>query len=105
MENKDMAAGSGKRSARHVFWGIGFVLVFLLAFGLCIRYLWNWLMPEIFGVRTITYWQAVGLLLLARLLFGRAGQRRDHAGYLTGRYGFRNLIGRGDSGENADRDS
>jgi hypothetical protein len=31
--------------------------------------LWNWLMPEIFGLIPITYWQAGGLLLLSKLLF------------------------------------
>lgn len=33
--------------------------------------LWNWLMPAIFAARAITFWQALGLLALARLLFGR----------------------------------
>jgi len=51
-------------------------------------------MPSIFGIRDVTYLQAVGLLLLTRLLFGRMGQRRDHSGYLTGKYGFRSLLGR-----------
>ena len=31
--------------------------------------LWNWLMPAIFGLTAITFWQAVGLLLLSKLLF------------------------------------
>jgi hypothetical protein len=35
--------------------------------------LWNWLMPTIFGSPLITFWQALGLLLLARILFGRFG--------------------------------
>ena len=35
--------------------------------------LWNWLMPAVFGVRAITFWQALGLLVLARVLFGRFG--------------------------------
>jgi len=32
--------------------------------------LWNWLVPEVFGGRTITFWQALGLLVLSRILFG-----------------------------------
>src|SRR5262249_18931513 len=32
--------------------------------------LWNWLVPEVFGGRTITLWQALGLLVLSRILFG-----------------------------------
>ena len=35
--------------------------------------LWNWLMPAVFGWRAITLWQALGLLLLSRILFGRFG--------------------------------
>ncbi len=93
MEKPDKETGGENRGTRHVLWGITIVLVFLLVFSVFIRLLWNWLMPDIFGLRTITYLQALGLLLLCRLLFGRMGQRRDHAGYLTGKYGFRSLIG------------
>lgn len=32
-------------------------------------FLWNWLMPTIFGVKTITFFQALGLNLLAGILF------------------------------------
>nr|WP_244196656.1 hypothetical protein [Paraburkholderia hospita] len=33
--------------------------------------LWNWLMPALFvGARLIGYWQALGLLLLSKILFG-----------------------------------
>ncbi len=93
--DSEMNTANGKKSIRHILWGIAFVLVFVLVFGLFVRLLWNWLMPAIFGLRKVTYAQALGLLILFRLLFGRVGQRRDHAGYLTGRYGFRSLFGRG----------
>ncbi len=93
-EQTDTGDGKGSRGARHVLWGIAFVLVILLVFSAAVQLLWNWLMPAIFGTQTITYFQAFGLLLLSRILFGRMGQRRDHAGYLTGKYGFRRLIGR-----------
>jgi hypothetical protein len=32
--------------------------------------LWNILMPGIFGVRSISFWQALGLLVLSKILFG-----------------------------------
>jgi len=32
--------------------------------------LWNVLMPGIFAVHAITFWQALGLLALSKLLFG-----------------------------------
>ena len=93
-EKQNAGSGNEKRGVKHVLWGIVFVLAFVLVFGLIVQLLWNWLVPGIFGLRAITYLQAIGLLLLIRVLFGRMGQRRDHAGYLTGKYGFRSLIGR-----------
>lgn len=42
--------------------------------------LWNELMPAIFGLPTISFWQAFGLMLLCRLLFGDLGyshKRKD----------------------------
>jgi len=42
-------------------------------FSIAVMSLWNWLMPALFGSRLITFWQALGLLVLARILFGRFG--------------------------------
>jgi uncharacterized membrane protein len=42
-------------------------------FGVIVMYLWNWLAPAVFGGRTITFWQAFGLLILARILVGGLG--------------------------------
>ena len=39
-------------------------------FGLIVMSLWNWLMPAVFSLHTITYWQALGLLILAKIFFG-----------------------------------
>jgi hypothetical protein len=59
-----------------MFFVLGVLAVFLV--GLLVLLLWNWLMPALFGFRSIGYWQAFGLLILARLLFGgfRGGQPR-----------------------------
>ena len=38
--------------------------------GFTIMGLWNWMMPAIFGLGMITFWQALGLLILGRLIFG-----------------------------------
>ncbi|MGA2571819.1 MAG: hypothetical protein ABSF23_14995 [Terracidiphilus sp.] len=40
--------------------------------------LWNCLMPALFGLKIIGYWQAIGLMLLFRLLFGGFGAPRGH---------------------------
>lgn len=52
--------------------GIGIALVCLAGFGLFIwglQYLWNWLVPDIFGWRAISYWQMLGLFVLSKILF------------------------------------
>jgi len=47
--------------------------LFIFIGGEIVRLLWNWLLPPLFGWRLITFWQAVGLLALCRILFGRFG--------------------------------
>jgi len=39
-------------------------------FGFVLMSLWNWLGPAVFGLHAITYWQALGLLVLSKILFG-----------------------------------
>lgn len=47
-----------------------FLLIAIAGFGSAVHELWNVLMPPIFGLRPIGFWQAVGLLALSWLLFG-----------------------------------
>jgi Ca2+/H+ antiporter, TMEM165/GDT1 family len=42
----------------------------LTVFGLVTMLLWNWLMPTLFGLAQIGFWQASGLVILSRVLFG-----------------------------------
>lgn len=63
-----------KKTVKVFFIGI-LVIAFLLAFGYAFMLLWNWLMPEIFGLTVIGYWQAVGILALSKILFGGIGCR------------------------------
>ena len=46
------------------------VLFFITIGGGVVQLLWNWLLPPLFGWRQITFWQALGLLALCRILFG-----------------------------------
>jgi Ca2+/H+ antiporter, TMEM165/GDT1 family len=46
------------------------IIVAVSMMGFVVMQLWNALMPQIFGLRLLTFWQALGLLLLAKLLFG-----------------------------------
>jgi hypothetical protein len=48
--------------------------LFIAISGEIVLRLWNWLLPPLFGWRQITFWQAVGILALCRILFGRFGR-------------------------------
>ena len=52
---------------------------FGLLFGWIIVWLWNWLMPMIFGLPTITFWQGVGIFVLAKILFGGVSAHNDRS--------------------------
>lgn len=47
-----------------------FATLGVAAFGFVVMSLWNALMPGIFGLRTISFWQALGLWALSKVLFG-----------------------------------
>jgi len=55
--------------------GVAFAAGFALLFGWLVMLLWNWLMPTIFHLGTITYWEGFGIMLLAKIIFGMAGVR------------------------------
>jgi hypothetical protein len=57
-----------------------FVVVGSIVFGFIVKGLWNVLVPPIIGWHTVNFWQALGLLLLTKILFGgfhRHGGGRD----------------------------
>ena len=61
---------------RWILWAPLVILVFLLFVALggqIVRLLWNGLLPPLFGFSQITFWQALGLLALCRILFGGFG--------------------------------
>ena len=49
------------------------VVLFAAAGGQIVRYLWNALLPPLFGFPQISFWQALGVLALSRILFGGFG--------------------------------
>src|SRR5262249_33442871 len=51
------------------------IAVFIALGGEIVKHLWNWLLPPLFGWPEITFWQALGLLVLCRCLFGGCGGR------------------------------
>ncbi|MFM6925709.1 MAG: hypothetical protein ACKOU7_09440 [Ferruginibacter sp.] len=61
------------------------ILVFgtiaILGFGLLVMGLWNAILPAVLGVKTITFIQALGILLLSKILFGGFGGGRHRGGW------------------------
>jgi hypothetical protein len=56
---------------------IVFLIIAIVVFGNVVHSLWNWLMPALFHLPLITFWQALGLMALGWILFGglRGGGR------------------------------
>jgi hypothetical protein len=51
-------------------WNYLIALIAVAILGTVVQHLWNWLIPAIVGWHAINYWQAVGILLLSKILFG-----------------------------------
>ena len=79
---RDYARDRTRRIVRFLMLAPFILAIFVAGFGFAVRALWNWLMPLLFHLPAITFWQAWGLLLLSWILLG----------------GFRGLGGHGRSG-------
>jgi hypothetical protein len=67
---------TGRKLARIIGWvfaGVAIACFFALIFGLLVQWLWGVTLSPIFDLPQITYWQAVGLVVLAKLFFGAVG--------------------------------
>ncbi len=53
---------------------LGLALFIFLGGGI-VMWLWNWLLPPLFGWPQLTFWQALALLALCRILFGGFGRQ------------------------------
>jgi hypothetical protein len=91
-EKRTRCCGHGRRAGWIALGIVGFTAIAFL-FGAVIMWLWNWLMPVIFHLGVITYWQAIGLAILGRLLFGSMhhGGRHNHGPHRFGPWRNRNF--------------
>ena len=64
-----------------MFGYIAMGIVAIAVFGAIVMLLWNWLLPSIFGITAINFWQATGLLVLTKILFGGFGFGRHRVGH------------------------
>jgi len=65
-----------KSGIKKVLMIIGFTIMgagLVVLMGFVVMWLWNWLMPLIFNLPTLTYWQAAGVFILAKIIFGGFG--------------------------------
>src|SRR3990170_5915460 len=51
------------------------MLLFIAIGGGIVQFLWNWLLPSLFDWREVSFWEALGILALCRILFGGSGWR------------------------------
>jgi len=58
-----------KNSLEFILSVIGILILAVVLFGYPTMLLWNWLMPDLFSLPYITFWQACGINLLASILF------------------------------------
>jgi len=70
---------------KNLFWiaplAILGIALFVFLGGFIVMQLWNWLLPALFGWPQITFWKAVGLLALCRILFGGHGFRGPRSNF------------------------
>jgi hypothetical protein len=78
------------RAVKIIGWvllGLVTAVVLSLALGCAVMWLWNWLMPALFKLPRIDFWQAVGLLVLSHILFkshlmgNRPSEKRNRGGW------------------------
>lgn len=78
-----MCCGS-KTGRKHRAWKVIFIPIAIAAlflFGWVVMHLWNSILPGVIGVATITFWQAVGILVLSKILFGGFKGCHGHSGF------------------------
>ena len=84
-----------RHTYRKRFWMFPFFgLAAALLLGAAVRWLWNAILPDLVNVNAISYWQAVGLIVLCRILFGNFGggpgrwNKQDFSGKFGGESAF-----------------
>ena len=68
----DRMKGKGFHPAKVLFF-IVFLIGMVFLVGAIVMLLWNAILPEITGVKPLNLWQAIGILLLSKILFGGFG--------------------------------
>ncbi len=67
---------SNKVKGKIAFFVLAGIAMFFAVSGI-VMWLWNALLPEIIGVKSIGFWQAMGILVLCKILFGGFGGKGE----------------------------
>ena len=84
--NSSSTGGKVFRIAGYVFVGLLFAAAFAIVFAILVKFIWNSMMPAVFDFKEITFWQAFGIIILAKLLFGSFGSPHHSRWKKDGRY-------------------
>jgi len=68
---------------------VAMVIVFCVVAGFVVMELWNWLMPALFGLKAVTFLQAIGLVVLSKILMGGFHRHGHGGGRCGGRGGWK----------------
>jgi len=79
--------------------GVVIAAIVALILGVVVLWLWNWLMPEIFGLPAISFWQAWGLVVLSHILFKSFPHKNIHDHNDTWKKNFHNKFFYGEKAE------
>src|SRR5580698_4912296 len=70
---------------------IGIAALGVMVFGGAVMLLWNGILTSVLHISAISLWQAIGILLLAKILFGGFRGRRWHGGWREKRLRWQNM--------------
>ncbi len=73
------------RKGKRIVLMVLLIPIVITVFVFVVMYLWNWLIPELFNGPVVSFWQAFGLLLLSKILFG--GFKGGKSNHSNGRWG------------------
>lgn len=55
------------------------ICIFAVVSGL-VMWLWNSILPEVIGAKMLNFWQAAGILVLCKILFGGCNAKKSFGG-------------------------
>lgn len=69
---------TGRFTPKKILIYVVFFIAIATALSYLVMFLWNAILPDVIGVNTLSFWQAAGLLLISKILFGGFGGHRKH---------------------------